>query len=138
MERATSAATGRSRRVRGADAEARAAAMLQAAGWRLLARNVRVGRDEIDIVAVDPGPPPRHVLVEVRKRGSRAHGVAEESLDRVKRGRLRRAAAGLMASGPEDLKPSPGARVAVDLVVIECDHAGRTVIRHHRDILASE
>ena len=45
----------------------------------MLARNVHAGRSELDIVAVDPGPPERLVVVEVRWRASRSFGGAEES-----------------------------------------------------------
>ncbi|HEY8800297.1 MAG TPA: YraN family protein, partial [Candidatus Limnocylindrales bacterium] len=38
------------------------------AGWTILGRNVRVGRGELDIVAIDRGPPPELVIVEVRWR----------------------------------------------------------------------
>lgn len=131
----------RSRRVRGAAAEAQAAASLTRSGWTVLERNVRLGRDEIDIVALDPGPPRRLVLVEVRERRSRGYGLPEESLGASKRARLRRAAARLSAGGARHLLVPPGAGLAVDLVVIERPHgdaAAPPAIRHHRDILASE
>ena len=38
-------------------AETLVAARLEAAGWTVLARNIRVGRGELDLVAIDPGPP---------------------------------------------------------------------------------
>lgn len=41
-------------RVRGSRGECLAVRFLEAKGMRILARNVRVGRDEIDIVAFDP------------------------------------------------------------------------------------
>ena len=41
------------------------------AGWTVLARNVHVGRHELDLVAVDPGPPAALVVVEVRWRAGR-------------------------------------------------------------------
>ena len=130
----------RSRRVKGARAEALAAASLVRSGWRVLGQNVRLGRDEVDIVALDPGPPRRLVLVEVRERGSRGHGLPEESLGVAKRARLRRAAARLMADEAMDLRVSRGAGLAVDLVVVEWPHGDEAgpAIRHHRDILASE
>ena len=40
-------------------AESLVAERLAARGWRILARNVHAGRSEMDIVAVDPGPPER-------------------------------------------------------------------------------
>ena len=69
---------------------------LLAAGWTVLARNVHVGRHELDLVAVDPGPPPALVIVEVRWRASRGFGLAEETVDHRKRARVRRAAFGLL------------------------------------------
>ena len=54
---------------------------LAIAGWRVLARQLRVGRDEVDILAVDPGPPPVVVVVEVRSRRSPRFGPPEERLD---------------------------------------------------------
>ncbi len=113
---------------------------LARSGWQLLGRNVRLGRDEIDIVAKDPGPPQRYVLIEVRERRSRGYGLAEESLDPRKRARLRRAAARLMATAPDELRVSREARLAVDLVVVERGHrgGGGPELRHYRDVLATE
>jgi Holliday junction resolvase-like predicted endonuclease len=53
-------------------AETLVARTLVDAGWTLLARNVHVGRRELDLVATDPGPPPALVIVEVRWRRRRA------------------------------------------------------------------
>ena len=66
---------------------------------RVLARNVHVGRHELDLVAVDPGPPPALVIVEVRWRGSRGFGLPEETVDHRKRTRVRAAAYGLLERG---------------------------------------
>ena len=41
---------------------------LVALGWTIVARNIRVGRDEVDIIAIDPEPGPTLVFVEVRSR----------------------------------------------------------------------
>jgi putative endonuclease len=110
-------------------AEGHVAEILAGAGWDVLARNVRVGRHELDIVAVDPGPPSELVIVEVRWRASRDFGLAEETVDHRKRARLRAAAFGLLDRGV-----LPGGRslprlpVRFDLVVVE--PPGR--VRHHR------
>ena len=69
------------------------------AGWIVLARNVHVGRYELDLVAVDPGPPGALVVVEVRWRRSRGFGLAEETVDHRKRTRVRQAAYGLLDRG---------------------------------------
>ena len=57
----------------------------------MLATHERVGRAELDLVAVDPGPPPALVVVEVRWRGRRDFGLPEETVDHRKRARLHRA-----------------------------------------------
>ena len=49
-------------------AETLVARTLVDAGWTILARNVHVGRHELDLVATDPGPPAALVIVEVRWR----------------------------------------------------------------------
>src|SRR5687767_14709138 len=80
-------------------AEALVLARLVHAGWTVLARNVHVGRHELDLVAVDPGPPETLVIVEVRWRRSRSFGLAEETVDHRKRRHLRQAAIGLLDRG---------------------------------------
>ena len=74
-------------------AEALVADRLADAGWTVLARNVHVGRHEIDLVAVDPGPPAALVIVEVRWRAGRDFGLPEETVDHRKR--VRRAGRGV-------------------------------------------
>jgi putative endonuclease len=70
-------------------AEAEACAKLEAAGCRILGRNVRYREGEIDIVADDRGT---LVFVEVRMRSSDRFGGADGSVDVFKRRRLVRAA----------------------------------------------
>ena len=121
----------------GDDAEARVASDLAAAGWTILARQVRVGRGELDLVAIDPGPPRMTVIVEVRWRGSRAFGLAEETLDHRKRAHLRAAIGRLIEDGLPDGVPLPALPIRVDLVVVEPGGAGaggRSRRRHHRAI----
>lgn len=110
-------------------AEASVATHLEARGWRILARQLRVGRAEIDLLAVDPGPPAALVIVEVRWRAVRDFGFAEETVDGRKRARLHRAAfilrdRGLLPDGAA-LPPLP---FRFDLIVVE--PGGR--LRHHR------
>lgn len=78
------------RRRLGAEGEARAAAHLARAGYRIVDRNVRAGGVEIDLVAERAG---LVVFVEVKTRRSRAHGAPEEAVDARKRARLTRGAA---------------------------------------------
>jgi len=88
--RSPAVAAVRTPRQRAGDAaEAAACAKLQAAGCRILARNVRYREGEIDIVADDRGT---LVFVEVRMRRSDRFGGAAGSIDAFKRRRLVRAA----------------------------------------------
>jgi putative endonuclease len=113
-------------------AEAVVAERLEAAGWAILARNVHVGRHEIDLVAVDPGPPRALVVVEVRWRVDRAFGLPEETVDHRKRIRVRQAAYGLLDRGSLPGGATlPRLPLRFDLVVVE--PGGR--IRHHRHAL---
>lgn len=118
----------------GARAEAVVAARLVAEGWTILGRNVRVGRAEIDILAVEPpsgaGRSSSLVVVEVRWRRRRDFGLPEETVDRAKLARLRTAAMALRdGAGPTGLGV-PALPIRVDLVAVE--PAGR--IRHHRGV----
>ena len=114
----------------GDGAESRAAADLEARGWRILARNVRAGRGELDVVAIDPGPPRHLVIVEVRWRASRGFGLAEETIDHRKRAHLRAAVGRLLGDGLPAAIVLPRLPVRVDLVVVEPG----APIRHHRHI----
>ncbi|HYI23095.1 MAG TPA: YraN family protein, partial [Candidatus Limnocylindrales bacterium] len=87
------------RQRRGAVAEDTALAYLRGMGWTAVARNVRIGRDEIDLVAVDKGPPLELVFVEVRSATSRRFGEPEERVDRGKVGHLYRAMSAVTAAG---------------------------------------
>lgn len=121
----------------GDGAEDDAAAVLAGAGWTLLVRQLRVGRDEIDVLAIDPGPPPMLVAVEVRWRASRAFGLPEETFDRAKRHRLRRALATLRAADRlPDGRPVPRLPARLDLVVLEpgAVSGARRRLRHHRAV----
>lgn len=120
----------------GDDAEARAAASLDALGWTILGRHVRAGRGELDIVAIDPGPPRHLVIVEVRWRGRRDYGLAEETLDHRKRAHLRSAIGRLLEDGSVAGRRLPAMPFRVDLIVVEPPASGETSprMRHHRSI----
>ena len=120
-------------------AEALVAARITAQGWSVLGRQVRAGRCEIDIVAIDPGPPARLVAIEVRWRARRDFGLPEETFDWRKRGRLVRACQLLRERGLPGGHRLPALPMAVDLIVVEPpSHAGAPVrLRHHRDALSA-
>jgi putative endonuclease len=121
----------------GAAAEDGVAAGLAQAGWRILGRRVRFGREELDLVAVDPGPPAALVVVEVRWRGRRDYGLGEESLDRRKRLAMKRGISALLDAGAlPDGTPLARFPLRVDLVVVEppLRPGDPPRIRHHRAI----
>jgi putative endonuclease len=120
--------TGRQRR--GASAETEAVGYLQHAGWRVIVRNLKVGRDELDVVAIDPGPPRTLVVVEVRSVRTSAFGAPEERVDRAKVGRLYRALASLGGALQSDESDTTLPR-RVDLVVVD-RRSWPTQIRHLR------
>jgi putative endonuclease len=102
-------------------------------GWTVLARNVHVGRHELDLVAIDPGPPRALVIVEVRWRASRGFGLGEETVDHRKRSRVRLAAYGLLDRG---VLPGgavvPRLPIRFDLIVVEPgEGGGEPRVRHH-------
>ena len=111
-------------------AESVVVARLEAAGWTILARQLRVGRAELDIIGVDPGPPRQLVVVEVRWRRRRDYGLAEETVDRRKQARIHQAAfRWLDESGPGFARLP----IRFDVIVAEPGAPGdAAVIRHHR------
>jgi Holliday junction resolvase-like predicted endonuclease len=110
------------RRRHGDRAEAEVAAYLRGRGWRILAAQLRVGRDEVDLLALEPGIPPTVVVVEVRGRSDDRFGVQEERVDAGKVRRLYRAAAALRAAGVLlDGTRLPSARWRVDLVAVDLE-----------------
>lgn len=119
----------------GDDAEALVAAHLAALGWTVLGRRVHAGRAEVDLVALDPGPPRRVVAVEVRWRSRRDWGLPEETFDRRKAWRVRAGLLRLVAAGVlPDGTPLPPAGASVDLVALEPSRAGPPRLRHHREV----
>jgi putative endonuclease len=124
------------RQVSGDAAETLVSERLAALGWQILGRNLRLGRSELDILAMDPGPPARLVVVEVRWRRSRAFGGAEGSFDYRKRTLLRIGVARLLESGClPDGSPLPRLPIAVDLAVVEPGPGDRLRARLYRNAL---
>ena len=89
------------RRAQGAAGEARALQYLQEKGMEPVARNVRCGGGEIDLIVRDG----RYlVFVEVKQRASGRMGQGREAVDAKKRARISRAAlAYLGAQGSLDV-----------------------------------
>jgi Holliday junction resolvase-like predicted endonuclease len=121
---------------RGDTAEQVVADSLARDGWAILGRNIHAGRSELDILAVDPGPPRRLVVGEVRWRASRDFGLPEDTFDWRKRRRLREGLGRLLEAGRlPDGTHLPDLPVGIDLFAVEPPAVeGPLRIRHHRDI----
>jgi putative endonuclease len=99
----------------GAAAEDRAAAALISAGYRIVERNVRLRRGELDAVAWDGDV---FVFIEVRSRGSARFGGAPLAISHGKRRQVARMAQLYLATRP----PSPPPRrFRFDVVAITGD-----------------
>lgn len=116
----------------GDDAESMVARHLEQLGWRVLGRRLRIGRAELDIVAMDPRPPAALVVVEVRWRSRRDFGLPEETIGHRKRALLHRAGFALREAGAlPDGTPLAPVPLRFDLIVVE---PGRPP-RHYRHAL---
>ncbi|MGB8909976.1 MAG: YraN family protein [Candidatus Cybelea sp.] len=100
----------RSNSAKGRIGEDRAARFLEASGYCVLARNVRVPGGEIDAVCLDG---PTLVIVEVKRRDSTAFGSALRAVDARKRATLRRVAADYAQI------VAPSAKIRFDVVTFE-------------------
>jgi putative endonuclease len=111
-----------SRRALGAAGEQCAAEFLARRGYRIVARNVRADRVEIDLIAVRGGV---CVFVEVKTRRGARGGSPEEAVDARKRERLVRGArAWLHARGAGRL------RARFDVIAVAADGRGGYDLRH--------
>ena len=110
------------RRALGIAGEAAACAHLERQGYRILARNARADRVELDIVAERGGV---LVFVEVKTRHTANSGGAAEAVDARKQARIARgAAAWLRASGRR------ARRVRFDVVACEPAPRGEFRVTH--------
>ena len=78
--------------------ERRAARHYRLRGWRLVAANARVGRNELDLI-VRRGR--RLVVVEVKEKTGEGYGDPLEMVDAEKLRRVRRTAQAWLAARPE-------------------------------------
>jgi putative endonuclease len=106
----------------GAEGEARAAAHLRRRGYRIVARNVRAGGVEIDLIARRGR---MVVFVEVKTRRSQRTGRPEEAVDARKRERLVRGATAWLHAHPARTR-----RARFDVIVCEVDPEARWRVRH--------
>ena len=98
----------------GRAAEEAAARYLVQAGWRLMGRNVRVGRGELDIVARRG---PVLAFVEVKARRTLTCGAPEDAVGAAKRRQVARLAELWLAARPWALKGID--EVRFDIVAVD-------------------
>jgi Holliday junction resolvase-like predicted endonuclease len=124
------------RRRHGDRAELIAQRYLADLGWTVLDTNVGIGRDELDVVAVEPGETPCLVFVEVRSNATGRYGAPEESVIAGKLWRTYRAAWALLRLGAlANGAPLPRLPWRVDVVIVEqrpnlARGVGGPVVRH--------
>ena len=83
----------------GKQGEDAAVEFLQARGHRILARNYRFGRAEIDIVSTENN---MVIFTEVKTRSTEYFGYPEEAVDKKKRTAMRKAAEEFMYQNKSD------------------------------------
>lgn len=108
--------------------EEAAAAYLQANGYTILARNLRCGRGEIDILAARGG---LLVFVEVRTRRSGTFAHPEETVTPRKQARL-------LAAAQQYLQDHPDCPETwqFDVVAVEGDPDRQPVITHFENVFS--
>lgn len=110
---------------RGRRAESAVVAWLSRHGYDILDRNLRVGRNEIDVVARSGAI---IVVVEVRHRGVGAWQGPFESIDAAKRERLRTAATRLWN---ERFESDPSVeRLRFDVAAVDFGPTGEPVVEY--------
>lgn len=110
----------------GADGESHAASHLRRRGYRIVARNVRAGGVELDVVARRGT---LAVFVEVKTRRAGGFGAGEEAVDAAKRARLIRGASAWLHEKGRGIR-----HARFDVIVCEWDTAGRAWrVRHIED-----
>jgi putative endonuclease len=112
------------RQIYGRAAEEAAARYLIHDGWRLLGRNVRIGRGELDIVARRG---PVLAFVEVKARRTRTCGAPEDAVGAAKRRQIARLAELWLAARPWALTGVD--EVRFDIVAVD-SAAFPSTIRH--------
>jgi putative endonuclease len=103
-----------------------AARWLARRGFRILHRKLTIGRDEADLVAVDPDGRTL-VIVEVKTRAADAPGP-EAGLTRTKGSRMAR-----LASRLQERREFRGHPIRLDAVAIVWPPDGDPEIRHYED-----
>ncbi|MFN3598064.1 MAG: YraN family protein [Rubricoccaceae bacterium] len=109
-----------------------AAAHLEAKGYRVLERNYRFNREEVDLVCFHPYADYTQggelVFVEVKARRGEGFGAPEEAVDRAKQRAVMRVAEAYLHE--RRLEGSP---VRFDVVAVRVPPQGEPEITHHEN-----
>jgi putative endonuclease len=116
---------GFSAKAKGDAGESIAVDFLQTEGLRIVQRNYRFDRGEIDIVAQDGD---QLVFVEVKSRRTRSHGSPEESMTPLKEEFLKRTAEGYLFEHNMEDRPCRFDVIAIEWV------GENPSIRHLKDV----
>ena len=117
-----SAGPGDNRRALGTHGESVAATYLERKGLRILERNVRCGRGEIDLIAIDG---PVVVFIEVKGSRGRRFGAPEEMVTPAKQRQLTR-----LATRYLQRRRWLGLPARFDVVAVDWDAGGMARVRH--------
>jgi putative endonuclease len=109
----------------GKQGENKAARHLKRAGYRILERNVRTGRFEIDLIAQDGDT---LCFVEVRTRSAVEPVSPEDTIQKTKRKHMIEAARRYIACHPD-----PGIYYRFDVVAVVWPENGKPEITLHKD-----
>lgn len=104
------------RQLIGRAAEEAAAHHLVHTGWRLLGRNVRIGRGELDIIARRG---PVLAFIEVKARRTSTHGAPEDAVGPRKRRQVARLAELWLGARPWALRGVTDVRF--DVIAVDAD-----------------
>ena len=105
--------------------ESIAAGYLERSGWRIVARNYRFGRREVDVVARKDGI---LAFVEVKSRAGDGFGSPLEAITWKKRREIEAVAQHFLAT-----RPVGDVGVRFDAVAVTLDPRGRVRVEHVRD-----
>lgn len=98
---------------------------LERKGFEILERGFRLGRGEIDIVALDRGA---LVFIEVKARADESHGRPEEAVTPAKQRQVRHVALGYLM-----LHPAPGVDCRFDVIAVLFRDSGPPRLEHFVD-----
>ena len=120
----------RQRRSVGQQGEKLAAAHLRRHGFKILGRNVHLGRYEIDIIAREGDTV---AFVEVKTRRGDAFVPPEENVTRGKRHHIRQAARTFIAE-----QDDPSLYYRFDVIAVVLRESGEPSLTHYRDAFSDE